>query len=164
MKAVYLSILLLLPLDKARAQGTIYFNAHLTGNTPYTGDGTFSLETATNYFSYDVVTVFGFSQGEIHSPWPDTNAPVLFNLSLIGCNAPAQGDAGSCEFRGHFTLTDQQAADLANEQWFVVLPGGMATLRGQILTVPEPSSFAIGTLGALAIGLYGFTTWSRLLT
>ena len=26
-------------------QGTIYFSAHLAGNNPYTGDGTFSLST-----------------------------------------------------------------------------------------------------------------------
>lgn len=152
-KAVALAVIFVWSTLAVVGQGTIYFNAHLTGNTPEAGDGTFSL--ATNYFTYDVLAPYGYFQGQIRSPWPDTNAAVVFNLFQYGCTAPIIGYPGFCEFRGHFMLTDPQVADLQSDVWYVYLTANPPIfIQGQIVTAPEPSSRAIGLVGFLVVGLY----------
>ena len=131
----------------SKAQGTLYFNAHLTGNNDYSGNGTFSLTT--NYFMYRVLTAYGFLEGQIRSPWPDSNAPVIFNLHFAGGQPPLGGFTnGYSEFRGHFVLSDSQIEDLQSAKWYVYLPATPPYyLQGQIIPIPEPAisiSFCLG--------------------
>lgn len=138
-----------------RAQGTLYFTAHLTGNTDTVGDGTFSLTT--NRFGYDVlINSFGFDQAQIRSPWGDTNASVVFDLFLWARVPPLPDGSGDfARFRGVFYLTDQQIADLQSENWFVSATA-FHTLTGQILLIPEPAFpelLAVGVFTCVAFML-----------
>lgn len=139
-KSHLVSVLLLGSALALRGQGTLYFTAHLTGNTSYFGDGTFSLTT--NRFGYDVlINSAGFDQAQIRSPWPDTNASVVFDLFLWARVPPLPDGSGDfCRFRGVFYLTDQQIIELQNANWFVYSSAGPDFfLRGQIVPIPEPA-------------------------
>lgn len=147
-------ILLLMPLGSARAQGTIYFSANLTGDYyQLGGTGTFSLTT--NYFAYDVVVPYGFFNAQIQSA-PGSNGPVLFTLHSSHCDPPINGDPGACYFIWQRSLSDQEAADLQAGMWYVYVtlqaspPNPPFFLQGQILPTPEPPAFLILAVGIAA--------------
>src|SRR2546425_9126048 len=110
MKMLLPCVCLLLGLLSLQGQGTVYFTANLTGNILQSGSRSFSLRT-NDLFIYNVTTPYGFTQAQIRSPWPDTNAPVLFNLQVLGCvpPEPAPGtNAGFCSFQGSIGISDSE--------------------------------------------------------
>ena len=155
MKSFAIAILLLSHLGGALAQGTMYYEAHLTGNDPLiSGEATFSLTT--NLFTYGVTSEWGFELAQIRSPWPDTNAPTLFNLQQTFCVPPQPfpgTNAGYCLFRGTLTLTDPQISDLMAGRWYVYSSqlSGAYFLSGQIVSVPEPHGAALLAFGSLLL-------------
>ncbi len=143
-------MVLLGSLASTHAQGTMQFIANLSGDSGYTGIGLFSL--VTNYFSYDVQMPFGYSPTEIRSPWPDTSAPVVFNLQLTSVIQPEplpSTNRGAYFFHGHFPLSDPQITELTSGQWFL----SSYDLQGQILNIPEPGGV---TLLGTGIGIFYF--------
>jgi len=147
MRKLLALLLFLVSLGKAHAQGTLNFATHMTGNTMYFGDGTFSLSG--DVFTYDLRTDWIFNTAEIHGPAiSGTNAPLIFNLHLRFCEPPLGEYRGGCVYRGNFTLSEEQTTDLVNEQWYVYSSyGGELFLRGQIIQVPEPSGVSLILIG-----------------
>ncbi len=172
MKALARILALLACAIQARAQGTLQFNATLTGtsevppNTDSTvGSGKFSLtgNVLSFYVSIPAVT-FITTGGSISGPAMEgSNAPALFDLGGFAFHpgsgfgdppsyyseSPASGPFGA----GPFTLTDTQVSDLENGLWYVNItsaqqPAGQ--LRGKILQVPEPSVLGLLSVGAAA--------------
>lgn len=136
----------------------IFFDFKLTGSqevparvTPASGAGTASLNLASNFFEIDYAFsgLLGPQTGaHIHGPATfGVNAPVLIPFAL--------GSPISFET----TLTAAQADQVLSGLWYVnihstVFPGG--EIRGQIVPVPEPSTYAIA--GAAVLGLL---VWRR---
>jgi len=146
MKGLFPLFFLLVSLGNVHAQGTFNFTTHMTGNTMYFGDGTFSLSGDT--FAYDVITDVPFNTAEIHGPaGPGTNAPLIFNLHLRLCEPPLGEYRGGCVYSGNFTLSQEQTTYLLNEQWYVYSVADGLFLRGQITQVPEPSSLSYIGIG-----------------
>jgi len=155
---------------QAHAQGTIQFQASLTGSAevppnsdPTTAIGIFSLDGNLLSFRVDVPAVTFISlSGYIQGPAsPGANAPIIFDLGgptfhsgnsfgsppYYGFGSPAVPPFGA----GPFPLTDAQIAQLEAGLWYENItsagqPDGQ--LRGQILPVPEPSAFALLLAGA----------------
>jgi len=121
----------------------IVFTSHLTGNTEYTGDGTFQLSG--NRLSYELIVPYGLFEAGIYGPAaPGTDGPLVFMLHRTDCNAPIASEPGLCLFSdrpsgvGALYLSDAQITDLLGGLWYVGA-GNPTYLRGQILQVPEPS-------------------------
>ena len=130
----------------------IFFDFKLTGSqevparvTSATGSGTASLNLASNFFEidYSFSGLLGPQTGaHIHGPATfGVNAPVLIPFAL--------GSPISFET----TLTAAQADQVLSGLWYVnihstVFPGG--EIRGQIVPVPEPSTYAM--VGAMLLG------------
>jgi hypothetical protein len=153
----------------AQAQGTLQFHATLTGSQvvppnsdPTIGRGDFWLTDGVLNFLLDIPAVtFSTMSGAIHGPaLPGSLAPVIFDLggpvvipgSTLGeppayrFFSPFDGTFGA----GPFTLTSEQINQLNAGLWYVeitsfTMPEGQ--LRGQILLVPEPSTWALLVLG-----------------
>jgi|SRR6266481_3119985 len=170
MKALLLILALPACALQAQAQGTILFQATLTGSAevppntdPTIGTGRFSLDGNLLSFRVDVPAVtFNSVSGFIQGPaLPGATGPVIFDLggptfkdgSDFGIPpeyiffSPAAPPFGA----GPFTLTEAQSTQLESGLWYVditseTMPGGQ--LRGQILPVPEPSSLALLVAGA----------------
>lgn len=160
----------------AQAQGTLQFNARLTGadevppNTdPTVAMGTFWLTGHSLSFFVDVPAVtFTAHSAYIQGPaLPGSTAPVLFDLggptfrpgNDFGTPpgyrffSPFDGTFGA----GPFALTDGQISQLLSGLWYVNVssftqPDGQ--LRGQILPVPEPSTWGLALLGGLSIACF----------
>src|SRR6266852_2610824 len=155
---------------QAQAQGTIQFQATLTGSAevppnsdPTTAIGTFSLDGNILSFRVDVpavtfISVSGYIQGPA---LPGANGPVIFDLGgpvfhsgnslgsppFYSFGSPAAPPFGA----GPFQLTDAQIGQLEGCLWYENItsaanPGGQ--VRGQILPVPEPSALALLLSGA----------------
>jgi hypothetical protein len=155
MKATFLVLVAVASLNSARAQGSFQLTNYLTSPTALFvfGEGTYSLTD--NVLSYNLRTDFGFSEASIYGPaGPGMDAPLLFELRLRFCNPPLGGhDRGGCFYRGTLSLSEEQINELIGEQWYVLSsegPGG-ATLRGQILLVPEPSGLLLSAAAGLAL-------------
>jgi hypothetical protein len=147
MKRILCSIALAVSVVGAFSQGTIYFTANLTGNYGVDGTGSFSLSS--NLFRYDVETPFPMSVAQMRSPWPDTNAASVFDLTWVGCDTPsAPTNNGGCFFHGSLVLSDAQVADLSSGNWFVYAPNGPFFVQGQVVSTPEPAPLALFGLGA----------------
>ena len=129
----------------------IIFTAHLTGNTDYTGDGTFSLTG--NRLTYEVISPYGFDTAGIYGPTLSESDGLIFTLEMTTCMAPLpNGTLGFCLYSGRpagtgaLTLTDGQVSYLVNGSLYVRATSSSAPsfpIQGQILQVPEPS---VGTL------------------
>jgi hypothetical protein len=151
---------LLVALAQAPAQGTFEYTAHLTMPNPetyiYTGDGVFTLSS--NYFHYELLTDYGFFDGQIRSPWPDTNAASVLSLNLVAARAPGplpNADPGYCLFRGHALLSDDQMAQLENGRWYAWAGADPFYMSGQIVPTPEPGSASLVITGIIFLAL----TW-----
>ena len=174
MKRHLLILALLACALKAQAQGTLQFQATLTGSAevppnsdPTTAIGIFSLDANLLSFRVDVpavtfISVSGYIQGPAS---PGANAPIIFDLGgptfhsgnsfgsppYYGFGSPAVPPFGA----GPFPLTDAQIAQLEAGLWYenitsAARPDGQ--LRGQILPVPEPSTPIVLGVGALLLG------------
>ena len=155
MKKILLLSLLCLSVVQAKAQDTLQFTAVLTNPVVLAnGVGTFSLTD--DLFTYYVMSPSaGFRAAAIHGPaLPGMEAPVIFSLNRIRCDFPGPAGPGFCEFAGSFNLTEGQAQQLINEQWYVTAIPPTApplAMRGQITVVPEPLAT---TLLATGVGLW----------
>jgi len=157
----------------------LQFSAALTGanevpanNDPTIATGTFWLTGNSLSFEVDVPAVTFISQtASIHGPaLPGVIAPTIFDLGGPVFHSVSQfgpppyyaffsSAIGSGFGAGPFTLTDSQINDLINGLWYVNVtsssfPNGQ--LRGQILEVPEPSTWALFGSGSL-----GFWCWRK---
>lgn len=106
------------------------------------------------------------SAAHIHGPAPaGMNAGVLYNLGgpVIPLGSTAGAISGNVNLvpnpNGTTFSVAQQMADLNNGLWYInihnaTFPGG--EIRGQILLVPEPATWALGGLGLL-----GLLVWKR---
>jgi len=127
-------------------QGTGFINLTLTGNT-LALNGSFSGITTPATAAH----IHGPS-----GPFP-ASATVIYGLGgpVIPLNVTAGNINGSVTLAdiGTYTLS-QQLADLNNSRWYVnihdsTFPGG--EIRGAIVPVPEPSTWAL--MGFSALGL-----------
>jgi CHRD domain-containing protein/PEP-CTERM motif-containing protein len=155
-------ILAALLCSAALASAQSYF-ANLSGanenpanNSPAIGSGTFTLN-ANNTLSYNV-TYSGltgtWSANHIHGPGGvgptgvHTNAGIIFTL-----NNPTFGVPGSGTLSGTTAaLNSQQLSWLTSEYLYVNIHSstfGGGEIRGQILPVPEPSTWAMMAMGAM---------------
>jgi len=174
LKNVPLILALLACALQAQAQGTIQFQAALTGSAevppnsdPTLAIGSFTLDASVLSFYVDVPLVTFIAQSAfIQGPAsPGANAPVIFDLggptfrpgNDFGVPpgyrffSPFDGVFGA----GPFPLSDAQIAQLESGLWYVNVtsaanPDGQ--LRGQILPVPEPSMPIVLGVGALLLG------------
>lgn len=178
MKSKLLLLALLACALAAQAQGTLQFNARLTGadevppnSDPTIGTATFWLTGDTlTYFIYVPALTFITTGGTVNGPAaPGANAPVLFDLgafryhsgSTIGDPPFYSGGSDGPPFGSPFSLTGEQINQLESGLWYVNITSGFypeGQLRGQILSVPEPS--VLGLLG-LGLGLLGWRCWRR---
>jgi hypothetical protein len=161
MKRIIATILLMAGLPGAFAQGTFQFTATLNGqnevppnNSTMSGSGYFDLTG--NTFNYGIS--FSAPAGEItnvaiHGPaGPGFTAPIVFDLGAASpvINPPPgifSGVSGTIN-----NLTSAQIDDLFAGLWYVNVytasgnfPDG--EIRGQIMLVPEPSTYALVVLG-----------------
>ncbi len=99
---------------------------------------------------------YGHSSSSIQGPaGPGTNGSVLFDLHRTRCVVPIGTNPGGCFFLGDLQLSEAQAAEVANEQWFVqvVPPTAPALfLEGRITVVPEPTVFALLLMELTVLG------------
>ena len=154
-------------LPGAFAQGTFQFIATLNGqnevpsnNSMLTGSGTFTLTGNSLDFLIIIQPAFYPISAGIYGPAArGVNGPFIFDLGTPNIVAPYPGpppDPGHVGYSGSFTLTPQQLSDLENGLWYVnvltsAYPDG--EIRGQIVLVPEPSTWA---LMVVASGLIGY--------
>lgn len=161
----------------AQAQGTLQFRATLTGSqvVPPNSDPTVAFadfwlngNVLDFYIAVPAIT-FTTDRGTINGPaFSGSLAPVLFDLggfafypgSSLGdppgyhSGSPPSGPFGA----GPFTLSTDQINQLEAGLWYVeitsfTMPDGQ--LRGQILPVPEPSTWALFGTGTLLFWWYG---------
>ncbi len=163
MKKIFFTFLTLAGLIAAQAQGTFQFTVSLNGanevppnNSTATGSGTLSLSGTTLSYNFGGLWTFPVTTGSINGPAsPGSTAPVLFDLGAPSFAVPNPPDPGGYTFVGAINnLTTPQINDLLAGLWYAnvystTYPGG--EIRGQIMPVPEPSTFALFGLGAGAL-------------
>jgi len=154
MKKILTLVLLGGSLASALAQGTLQFNANLSGanetppnNSFLSGTGTFSLTGNSLDFSVLIQPATSPTDAGVYGP----GNSLIFDLGSPFIDEPGpNGQPGSVSYSGNFSATAQEISDLENRQWFVnvmtsAFPNG--EISGQISAVPEPSSFALLGIG-----------------
>lgn len=150
----------------AGAQGTLEFFANLTGSqevpsntSPNHGTGRFTLNGDFLQWSVSLdAPWFEDTGGFVHGPAnPGSTAPVLFDLGNRFIVGPAPGNPGGVVYGGNRTLNGAETSDLLAGLWYAnitsaAFPNG--EIRGQITSVPEPSTFALLRLGTAALMLF----------
>jgi len=134
----------------AHGQGTFELAGQLTSPLSILrGQGTFTLTES--LLTYDVTAPWRLDVCEIRGPGPFPEAPLLFNLRLLFCNAPGpppDTNRVGCFFQGSLALSDLQVQQLLEGQWYArVFVEERVSLQGQIVLVPEPSPFILLALG-----------------
>jgi hypothetical protein len=170
MKKILALSLLLAGLSSASAQGTLQFTVTLNGanevppsNSPYYVSGALSLAGDALNFEIgmaftNINDIFYPTGAGIYGPAaPGQNGPLIFDLSgyyhpVIN---PPPGTYGGYSYAGGLSLTSQQISDLEAGLWYVnfvssAYPSG--EIRGQIVPVPEPSTWALMILGGCLVG------------
>lgn len=153
---------------RTAAQGTLEFTLTLTGdqvgppnNSPYRGSGSFTLTgDQLNYAVGMEPPYFLPTEAHVHGPAPPgVNGPPVFDLGNYIIFGPGPGTFGGLAYGGGRTLSASEIAGLTAGLWYVDFhstdyPNG--EIRGQIMTVPEPS-----TLALLSLGICFFRIWWR---
>ena len=147
----------------AFAQSTLQFSVNLNGanevppnSSAYVGSGFVTLDLSNDLLSYGVgmnSPYFQPTSAGIYGPASATQTgSLIFDMGnyILSANPP------SLNYLGGFSVTPQQISDLGNGLWYVnftssTFPNG--EIRGQILPVPEPSTFALLGAGLALLGL-----------
>lgn len=148
----------------AHGQGTLQFTAGLNGANIVpspggsgSGQGTFTLDGS--LFAGGVTFALGNppTGTSIHGPaLPGNNANALFDMRgpTFVAPDPVSGDPGGLFYDVNRTLTASEISDLSAGLWYVNVrsdsfPNG--DIRGQIVLVPEPSTWALMGIGIMSI-------------
>ena len=154
MKKILILIALSGGLLNVLAQDTLQFNANLSGanetppnNSSLSGIGTFSLTGNSLDFSVLIQPATFPSDAGVYG----AGNSLIFDLGTPIIDAPGpNGQPGSVSYSGNASLTAQEITDLESGQGFVnimtsAFPSG--EIRGQISSVPEPSSSILFNAG-----------------
>ena len=170
MKKAVTLILLLGGLSAAWAQGTIQFRATLNGasedppnSSPGGGAGILTLSGTTLNYQFSGPNLFfggllasQATDATINGPASaGSTAPVLFDLGAPVITPIQPPPFSAYAWQGTFNnLTSAQITDLTAGLWYVnvftssgAFPNG--EIRGQILVVPEPSTFGLLAIAGL---------------
>jgi hypothetical protein len=152
-----LALLMLATVSLPSAQGQFQFQANMVLLEPlppstndWRGEGTFTLQGNTLSCRVVVAPYGSWARSEIRALGVDGS--VLFDLPLLGCQAPLLSDPGGCVFRANLSVTDSAITDLMANNWYVTATypdsRGDVNMGGQIVLVPEPSAIALLVVSA----------------
>jgi len=163
-KAIALCAVVYATTLSAFGQGTTSFHAVIDGphavppnsSTREAQDGTFTLQPNLLFSGSMGVTIWGdvTSVAIFRSTSQSAVGTHLYDFTPGLISNPGPGDPGGREFDFTRTLTSAEASDLASGFWWVnvITPGfPNGELRGQITAVPEPSVYALLTMGFAAL-------------
>jgi hypothetical protein len=167
MKTKFATVLLALLCATAFAQGTFQYHVNLSGTNAVPPNGS----QMPAFGDFNVVN--GSIQGyvSVKTPyWTDVTSMRVFrstSSTQLGTPlydftpgtifAPIDGDPGSRQYDINQAMSGTDLADLNSGFWWVnvattAFPNG--EIRGQILSVPEPSTLALGGLSLCATLLF----------
>jgi hypothetical protein len=160
------AIVTLLTALTAFPQGTIVFNTSLSGsqatppnNSLQRGESTLWLDDDNSLYAR-VKVAFSLPVNSVslfRSTNPSDLGTAVFEFSPAGWVPPLGGGGGEDDYSLSAVLTASQRSDLLNGLWWInvstpVYPNG--EMRGQILAVPEPSTFGLAGGGLLLMAAW----------